>query len=195
MNKHAIQGSKIISSLRFKWPHRPWKHHAEVQTCESLSRVWLLTASCTVAHRLLCPWDSPGKNTGVGCIFYSRGSSQHRDRTHISHISCIGRRALHHWRHLWSPRTLEWVATPSSRGSSWPRDRIQMSRIAGRFFTIWATRESPTAPYLSMNTYASVTREEIKWMSKEYLALCQAPCPHTSSLKLTMTCKKLRGVK
>ena len=25
--------------------------------------------------RLLCPWDSPGKNTGVGCHSFSRGSS------------------------------------------------------------------------------------------------------------------------
>ena len=25
--------------------------------------------------RLLCPWDSPGKNTGVGCISFSGGSS------------------------------------------------------------------------------------------------------------------------
>ena len=23
----------------------------------------------TAAHRLPCPWDSPGKNTGVGCHF------------------------------------------------------------------------------------------------------------------------------
>ena len=30
---------------------------------------------------------------------------------------------------------------PSSRGSSQPRDRIQVSNIAGRFFTIWATME------------------------------------------------------
>ena len=28
---------------------------------------------------------------------------------------------------------------PSSRGSSWPRDWTQVSCIAGRFFTIWAT--------------------------------------------------------
>ena len=38
-------------------------------------------------------------------------------------------------------RPLQWVATPSSRGSSWPRDRTQVSHIAGRFFTSWATRE------------------------------------------------------
>ena len=40
-------------------------------------------------------------------------------------------------------RILEWVAIPLSRGSSWPRDQIQVFLIAGRFFTIWATREAP----------------------------------------------------
>ena len=33
-------------------------------------------------------------------------------------------------------RILEWVAMPSSRGSSQPRDRNQVSHIAGGFFTI-----------------------------------------------------------
>ena len=33
-------------------------------------------------------------------------------------------------------RILEWVAFPFSRGSSQPRDRTQVSRIAGGFFTI-----------------------------------------------------------
>ena len=37
---------------------------------------------------------------------------------------------------------LEWVAVPFSRGSSWPRDRTQISSITGRFFTIWATSEA-----------------------------------------------------
>ena len=32
-------------------------------------------------------------------------------------------------------RILEWVAMPSSRGPSQPRDQIQVSRIAGGFFT------------------------------------------------------------
>ena len=32
-------------------------------------------------------------------------------------------------------RTLEWVAITFSRGSSQPRDQIQVSRIAGGFFT------------------------------------------------------------
>ena len=33
-------------------------------------------------------------------------------------------------------RILEWVTFPFSRGSSQPGDRTQVSRIAGRFFTI-----------------------------------------------------------
>ena len=37
-------------------------------------------------------------------------------------------------------RILEWVAIPFSRRSAWPRDQTQVSCIAGRFFTIWATR-------------------------------------------------------
>ena len=39
-------------------------------------------------------------------------------------------------------RILEWVAFPFSRGSSQLRDWTQVSHIAGRFFTIWATREA-----------------------------------------------------
>ena len=39
-------------------------------------------------------------------------------------------------------RILEWVAMPCSRGSSQPGDQPQVSRIAGRFFTSWATREA-----------------------------------------------------
>ena len=39
-------------------------------------------------------------------------------------------------------RILEWVAMPFSRGSSWSRDRTQISCIAGRSFTVWATREA-----------------------------------------------------
>ena len=39
-------------------------------------------------------------------------------------------------------RILEWIAVPISRGSSQPRDRTQVSHIAGGFFTSWDTREA-----------------------------------------------------
>ena len=39
-------------------------------------------------------------------------------------------------------RIVEWVAMTSTRESCQPRDQTQVSHIAGRFSTIWATREA-----------------------------------------------------
>ena len=38
-------------------------------------------------------------------------------------------------------RILELFTISFSKASSWPRNQIQVSPIAGRFFTIWASRE------------------------------------------------------
>ena len=38
-----------------------------------LSHVWLFVILWTVTCRLLCPWDFPGKDTGVGCRFLLQG--------------------------------------------------------------------------------------------------------------------------
>ena len=81
--------------------------------------------------------DSPGKNTGVGChallqrIFPTQGLNP-------GHPHC--RWILYHLNHQGSPRILEWVAYPFSRGTSWPRNWTGVSCIAGGFFTSWATR-------------------------------------------------------
>ena len=45
---------------------------------------------------------------------------------------------------IFQARVLEWVAISFSRESFWPRDWTQVSCIAGRCFTIWATREGIT---------------------------------------------------
>ena len=45
-------------------------------------------------------------------------------------------------------RILAWVAFPFSRGSSQPKDRTQISRIAGGFFTSWATTEARSELYI-----------------------------------------------
>ena len=59
-----------------------------------------------------------------------------------------------------SPRILEWVAYPFSRGSSWPSNQTEVSCIAGRFFTNWAIRDCPLfvlcfwkAEEVSLNDY------------------------------------------
>ena len=43
---------------------------------------------------------------------------------------------------IFQARILERVAMPSSRGSSWPRDRTWVSCITGGLFTHWATWEA-----------------------------------------------------
>ena len=53
---------------------------------------------------------------------------------------------------------LEWVGMSSPGGSSWPRDRTWVSCIAGRFFTIWATREAPyTYVYIQLYIHIHIT--------------------------------------
>ena len=45
-------------------------HAKSLQSCRTLCN----TMDCTIVPaRLLCPWDSPGKNTGVGCHAFLQG--------------------------------------------------------------------------------------------------------------------------
>ena len=128
--------------------------------------------------RLICPWDFPGKNTGVGChfllqgIFPTQGSNKglpHCRQTLYYPLSHQG--VVKSLNRVWlcnpvdcSPpgssvhgilqaRILEWVAISFSRGSSWPRDRTQVSHIAGRCFNLWATRE---VPYKCKDSHKSI---------------------------------------
>ena len=70
-------------------------------------------------HGQYSPWNSLGQNTGVGSlsllpgIFPTQGSNPG-----LLH----GRWILYQLRHKGSPRILEWVAYPFSRGSSRPRN-------------------------------------------------------------------------
>ena len=52
-------------------------------------------------------------------------------------------------------RILEWVAFAFSRGSSQPKDRNQLSRIAGRFITSWVTREALLPHYTLFSLFIS----------------------------------------
>ena len=47
-------------------------------------------------------------------------------------------------RGIFQARVLEWIAISFSRGSSQPRDWTQVSCIAGKCFTVWATTEAPS---------------------------------------------------
>ena len=90
-------------------------------------------------HGLYSPWDSPRQNTGVGScsllqgIFPTQGSNPG-----LPHCGQI----LYQLSHKRSPKILEWVAYPFSRGSSQTRDWTGVSCIADEFFTNWAIREA-----------------------------------------------------
>ena len=62
-------------------------------------------------------------------------------------------------------RILEWVTMPISRGSSQPKDWIQVSLIAGGFFTTWGTKEvcnqAACAQILSLTSDSCVTPDSL----------------------------------
>ena len=89
--------------------------------------------------------DSPGKNTGVGCHALLQGifPTHWVFPTHGLNPGLLYcRQILYCLIHQESPRILEWVAYPFSRGTSWSRNRIRVFGIAGGFFISWATREA-----------------------------------------------------
>ena len=107
--------------------------------------VCLVTQSCpTLCNPVDCslpgsssPLDSPGKNrselhTLLWEIFPTQGSNPG-----LPHFGWI----LYCLSHQGSPRILEWVVYPFSRGSSWFRNQTGASCIASGFFTSWATRK------------------------------------------------------
>ena len=78
------------------WLNHMWVHD------QLLGHVQLFATLWTIAARLLCPWDFPGKSTGVSCHFLFQGISPAQGLN-----SCL----LHllHWQadfsllcHLWS---------------------------------------------------------------------------------------------
>ena len=106
--------------------------------------------------------DSSGKNIEVGShallqgIYPTQGSNW-------GLLNC--RQILYLLSHQGSPRILEWVAYPFSRGSSWLRNWTGVSYIASGFFTSWATREAQALLVMFNWTYREVYRRILE----EYL--------------------------
>ena len=152
--------------MPLKWKHRvpttglPGNSHSSPSyMCECLVAQLCLTL-CHMPARILCPWDSSGKNTGVGShsflqgIFLTQGSNlgllhcrqilyclNHQGRPILlyeseSHSVISLYDPMDHRVHgILQARILEWEAFSFSRGSSQIRDQTQVSHIAGGFFT------------------------------------------------------------
>ena len=87
-------------------------------------------------------------------------------------------------------RILEWVTISLSRGSSRPRDWTLFYYIAGRFFTIWATREAHihiSVPFSSV----SVVSDSLQPHGLQHIRLpCPSPTPgvHPNPRPLSQWC-------
>ena len=99
---------------------------------KSLSHVWLFATPRTIYS----PWNSLGQNTGVGNLSLLQGiiptqGSNPDPALQVDSLPVEPQGSL---------RTLEQVAYPFPRGSSWPRNWTGVFSFAGRFFTNWAIR-------------------------------------------------------
>ena len=119
--------------------------YSVVQSCPTLQPHGLQPT------RLLCPWDSPGKNTRVGSlsllqgIFPTQGSN-------VGLPHC--RQILYRLSLKGSPRILKWVAYPFSRGSSHPGIKLASPDSL--------PPELPGKPHTSY-TYKLLLPPNIKW--------------------------------
>ena len=66
-------------------------------------------------------------------------------------------------------RILEWVATSFSRVSSRPRDRTWVSRIGGRHFNLWATREAQYKDPIIISNLEMKKLRLKRWRGQHYI--------------------------
>ena len=75
-------------------------------------------------------------------IFYSRGSSQPRDWTRISLISCTGRWLLHLWCHLQSPSKLMYCGHWCFKCNVQSNEDYPTYPVPGRLYTVQSAPRS-----------------------------------------------------
>ena len=101
-----------------------WGLQDEVKWSESRS----VLSDSLWPHGLHRPRNSPGQNTRVGSLSLLQGIIPPQGlNPGLLHY----RRILYQLTHRGSPRILEWVASPFSRGSSPPKNQPRVSCIAG----------------------------------------------------------------
>ena len=155
---------------RLPGPQLTWPGQGQDRTTNPSSALQISAVLCLVAQS--CPTlcdpmdcslpgfsvhgDSPGKNTGVSCHALLQGDLPTQGlNPGLQHY----RQILYQLSHQGSPRTLQSVAYPFSRGSFQARNRTGDSFIEGRFFTSWATREAPYLHWEHSNSILKTSSE------------------------------------
>ena len=76
-NKHLV--TLNMYSMKLLYEPSPEPNESESVSQSALSDS--LRSHGVYQARLLCPWNSPGKNTGVGCHSLLQSNSQPKDQT------------------------------------------------------------------------------------------------------------------
>ena len=99
--------------------------------CASTDGSGLVAKSCDSCNPIACqaplPWDSPGKNTGMGCHFLLQGIFPIQGSNSGLPLCRQILYCLSHWGSQDQARILERVAISFSMGSSQPRNPTQVS--------------------------------------------------------------------
>ena len=117
----------------------PPKRHLLMSESESCSVV----SDSLRPHGLYSQWNSLGQNTGVGSLSLLQGIFPTQG-LNPDLLNC--RWILYQLSHKGSPRILEWIAYPFSRGSSQPRDWTRVTCISCTCRWIlycWAVGKAP----------------------------------------------------
>ena len=162
---------------------------------KDLPKVKVAQLCPTLCHPvdIYSPWNSPGQNAGVGSLSLLQGifptqrsnpglpalwvdslSAEPQSESEVAQscptlcdpVDCILPGSSVHG--ILQARILEWVAISFSRGSSPPRDKTQVSHIAGRHCNLWATREAPAEPQVKPQTYQTSPLTYISYSMHRY---------------------------
>ena len=87
----AAAAGKHVAVLHLEMYTKSYMNILTMCVLSHFSRVWLFVTQWTTALQAPCPWDSPGKNTGVGCHSFLQGIFPTQGLN--SHLFC-----LLHWR-------------------------------------------------------------------------------------------------
>ena len=80
----------------------------------------LVPQLCLICNLMICPWNSPGENTGVSCHSLLQGIFPTRDWTQVSWFRISCRQILYHLSHqgsavvvarIWAKLTFSFVTT------------------------------------------------------------------------------------
>ena len=147
---------------------------------------------CPIPSRLLCPWDSPGKNTGVGCHFL---------------LQCMHACMLSRFSHVWLCAIL-WTAAPQapltegfSRQEYWsgllfPSPVVDHTRVLSHFSRVrfcatpWtATHQAPLFTGFSRQEYWSGLHFLLQYNPAETLKSTSMSGPWTKSNTSALACR------